>query len=77
VAAFAALRRAQFAFRARGETAAAGLAVAFQIALAGYLVSSLFLHGSFPRYLWMLFGFAVALDLLSRREPAVAAEVHA
>ena len=69
LAAFAALRRAQLAFRARGDAAAAGLAVAFQIALAGHLVSSLFLHLSYPRYLWMLFGFAVALDLLSRREP--------
>jgi O-antigen ligase len=76
VATFAALRRAQFAFRARGDAAAAGLAVAIQIALAGHLVSSLFLHLSFPRYLWMLFGFAVALDLLSRREPEAEAEVH-
>lgn len=77
LAAFVSLRRAQLAFQARGDTAAAGLAVAFQIALAGYLVSSLFLHASFPRYLSLLFGFAVALDLLSRRGSAVAAEADA
>jgi O-antigen ligase len=72
VAAFAALRRAQRVFRETGDRRAAGLAVAFQISLIGYLVSSLFLHGHFPRYLWMLFGFAVGLDVLSARlaEPA-------
>lgn len=41
-----------------------GLARAFQIALAGYLVSSLFLHGDFERYLWLLLGMAGAMDLL-------------
>jgi hypothetical protein len=33
-------------------------------------VSSLFLHGHFPRYLWMLLGFAVALDLIARDRAA-------
>lgn len=78
VAAFAALRRAQRVFREAGDRRTAGLAVAFQIALAGYLVSSLFLHGTFPRYLWMLFAFAVGLDVLAARtasppEPRLAA----
>ncbi|HSA55640.1 MAG TPA: glycosyltransferase, partial [Gemmatimonadaceae bacterium] len=41
-----------------------GLARAFQIALAGYLVSSLFLHGDFQRYLWLLLGMAGALDAM-------------
>ncbi|HET8647599.1 MAG TPA: O-antigen ligase family protein, partial [Vicinamibacteria bacterium] len=71
VLAFVALRRAEAVFREAGDRPAAGLAVAFQIALAGYLVSSLFLHGHFPRYLWMLLGFAAGLDVLAlRRAPA-------
>jgi hypothetical protein len=37
-----------------------------QIALLGYLVS-LFLHGHFQRYLWMLLGLAAAL---ARMAPA-------
>jgi O-antigen ligase len=79
VASFAALRRAQRALRETGDRRAAGLAVAFQVALAGYLVSSLFLHGHFPRYLWMLLGFAVGLDVVASRlaarrtEPRLAA----
>jgi len=32
----------------------------------GYLVSSLFLHGHFIRYLWLLFAFATALDLIAK-----------
>jgi O-antigen ligase len=74
LAAAVALRRAQRAFRERGDRPAAGLAVAFLIALLGYLVSSLFLHGHFPRYLWMLLGFAVGIDRLARsaEEPSPA-----
>lgn len=38
----------------------AALAHGIQLALVGFLVSSLFLHGHFPRYLWLLFGLAAA-----------------
>ena len=66
-------------FRSREllRQAAAGLAVAFLIALAGYIVSSLFLHGHFPRYLWMLLGFAVGIERLARSDTSEAAPVHA
>lgn len=39
-----------------------------QIAFVGFLVSSLFLHLAFPRYLWILFAFAAALERLARRD---------
>jgi len=45
----------------------AGLAYAIEVAMLGYLVSSLFLHGHFQRYLWLLFALGAAVDLLTRR----------
>lgn len=45
----------------------AGLAFAIEIAMIGYLVSSLFLHGHFQRYLWLLFALGASVDLLARR----------
>jgi O-antigen ligase len=38
------------------------------IALAGYLVSSLFLHSAYQRYLWLLLAFVPAIERLRRRE---------
>lgn len=58
---------------ARRRLAAAGLGLeatlagATAIALAGYLVSSLFLHGHFQRYLWLLLALAAAFHDLGKR----------
>jgi O-antigen ligase len=58
---------------ARRRLAAAGLGLeatlagATAIALIGYLVSSLFLHGHFQRYLWLLLALAAAFQALGRR----------
>ncbi|HEX3581272.1 MAG TPA: O-antigen ligase family protein, partial [Thermoanaerobaculia bacterium] len=43
---------------------------AIAIALAGYLVSSLFLHSAYQRYLWLLLAFVPAIERLRRREAA-------
>lgn len=70
-AAFAALERAHRA-GASSLLGLGGLARALQVALVGYLVSSLFLHGDFQRYLWLLLGMAGAMDVLAgmpRRAP--------
>jgi putative inorganic carbon (hco3(-)) transporter len=67
-AAFLGLRQARAALLARGDRVSADFARAFEIALVGYLVSSVFLHGHFLRYLWLLFGFAAALRLMAREE---------
>jgi O-antigen ligase len=59
------LQRARLRFRWIGDGSSASLATAVQLALIGYLASSLFLHGHFPRYLWLLFGFSAALYRLA------------
>ncbi len=64
---FSTLGRAKRAFRARSHAFAAGLTAALQAAVAGYLVSSLFLHGSHQRYLWLLFGLTIALSCNAAR----------
>lgn len=43
---------------------------AIAIALAGYLVSSLFLHSAYQRYLWLLLAFVPAIERLRHREAA-------
>jgi len=54
------LVRSRRALLARGDPANAALVTAIAIALAGYLISSLFLHSGYHRYLWLLLGFALA-----------------
>ncbi len=58
-AAAAALARARRCLAPRSLPSA--LATAFTVALTGYLTSSLFLHGHFLRYLWLIFAFGAAL----------------
>jgi putative inorganic carbon (HCO3(-)) transporter len=66
---FVYLRRARVAFGGAGDWSSASLATGVQLALIGYLVSSLFLHGDFPRSLWLLFGFCAALCRLAPTRP--------
>jgi putative inorganic carbon (hco3(-)) transporter len=65
VSCFVYLRRARLGFGGAGDWSSASLATGVQLALIGYLVSSLFLHGDFPRSLWLLFGFCAALCRLA------------
>ena len=62
LASFTALRRVRRLVPSLGMR---GLARALQIAIGGYLISSLFLHGDFQRYLWLLLGMAGAMDALA------------
>jgi colanic acid/amylovoran biosynthesis glycosyltransferase len=74
-ACFVYLRRARSSLLAAGDLSSAGLATGCSIALGGYLLSSLFLHGDFIRYWWLLVGFAAASYMLApagqevRRKP--------
>ena len=63
VVAVGSLESARERLRAVGERGAAVLARGTVIAIVGYLVSSLFLHGHFLRYLWLLLAVAAALHL--------------
>lgn len=63
--ALAALFRARRVLLARGERAHAGIATGLALALTSYLVTSLFLHGAFQRYLWLLLALAAAAAQLS------------
>jgi O-antigen ligase len=69
VTCFVYLQRARVAFSGAGDWSSASLATGVQLALIGYLVSSLFLHGDFPRSLWLLFGFCGALGRLATTRP--------
>jgi hypothetical protein len=66
---FVYLRRARLAFAAAADRSSASVATGVQLALVGYLVSSLFLHGHYPRSLWLLFGFCAALCRLAPTRP--------
>lgn len=57
---------ARESFHRIGEDLPAGLARGFAIAILGYLVSSIFLHGHFLRYLWLLFAVAAAAHVAAR-----------
>ncbi|HKK07766.1 MAG TPA: O-antigen ligase family protein [Gemmatimonadota bacterium] len=70
---FGYLRRAERSFFAEDQELHAALASALQIAVLGYLVSSLFLHGHFQRYLWILLGLSLALAREAPGEPRTAA----
>ncbi len=58
---FGHLRRTERAYYSAGDELHAGLASGLAIALLGFLISSLFLHGHFQRHLWVLLGLSAAL----------------
>lgn len=64
---FRATRRSRRVLAGSAMPHYAGLAFAIEAAMLGYLVSSLFLHGHFQRYIWLLFALGAAVDLLARR----------
>lgn len=68
------LARARRRFLDVGDEGLADLSAALALGVVGYLASSLFLHGHFLRYLWLLFGLAVACDLLARRRTLPSAD---
>lgn len=68
VLAFVRLRTAQRLFGLLGEARLSELAVALQIALAGYLISAAFLHGLYSRFLWLQVSLAVAFALIAVTE---------
>jgi putative inorganic carbon (hco3(-)) transporter len=54
-----------------GEQRMAGLAAALQIGFAGYLVSAIFLHGVYARFLWLQVSMAVAFSIIVRAQSSL------
>jgi putative inorganic carbon (hco3(-)) transporter len=50
-----------------GDTRMADLAGFLEVGFAGYAVSAFFLHGDYPRFLWLLLGMAVAFAAGARQ----------
>jgi O-antigen ligase len=65
--ALASLYRARRELLRRGDGANAAIVQGIALAIVGFLVSSLFLHGSYQRYLWLVLGFAAAALKLTER----------
>lgn len=61
------LRWAGRRFAEVGNRRMGDMANALQAGLAGYLLSAMFLHGAYPRILWLQIGMAVALAVIARR----------
>lgn len=55
-------------YKDRGDDYYASTVAAFGAALMGYFAAAMFIHGAYPRYLWLLVGIALALPQLVRRE---------
>lgn len=67
---FMTLARLQFArglFKRVGDQRTVELAVALQIAFIGYMVSALFYHGSYPRYLWLQVTLAIITAAIAKQ----------
>jgi putative inorganic carbon (HCO3(-)) transporter len=65
-AALASVQQARTAFDRNDLTQDAQMATAFGIALLGYLVASIFLHLTYPRYFWLILGIALSLRPLAQ-----------
>lgn len=68
-AAFLYLWRARRRLLERGETGRAAIASGIGVALAGYLMASIFLHESHVRYFGLYVGLAVAVARLAQNAP--------
>ncbi|MCA1734410.1 MAG: hypothetical protein LC732_12525, partial [Acidobacteria bacterium] len=66
-AAFATLREAGRRFAAAGDRLLMAASTGMAIGLAGFLVTGLFLHLAFPRYLFLFLGLTVALGAVAPR----------
>jgi O-antigen ligase len=66
--AFASLSKARRIFNKVSMNSYADLALAFQIGFVGYLTSALFIHGAYPRNLWLLIGVGFAAQQAASSE---------
>jgi O-antigen ligase len=64
---FRGLQRARADFKSARMPSYEGMVVAFGIAIIGFLVTSLFRHMAYPRYVWLLYGIALAMPHVARQ----------
>ncbi len=69
------LRRAHTGFLRLGDKGSAGLARGIEIALIGYMVSTLFLHGYFQRHLYLVLGLVAALYFSSQSRAEIGIDI--
>ena len=67
---FYSLRQARITFETVGLNDQASLVYALMVGLIGYLAAGIFLQPAYPRYLWLLFGIAMATPKLAQIEVA-------
>ncbi len=48
-----------------------GIVTAFGIGLVGFLMAAFFIHSAYPRFMWLLFGIALALPRVAQNELAL------
>ena len=65
---FLAIQQARKGFRNLLDKNTYDLIGAFSSGLIGYLAAAMFIHGAYPRYLWLLIGIALALPQILKTE---------
>jgi putative inorganic carbon (hco3(-)) transporter len=63
---FRGIRQAWLTFKKTGINPYADMVAFYGIAFAGYLTAALFIHGAYPRYLWLLVGLALSLPQVAK-----------
>jgi colanic acid/amylovoran biosynthesis glycosyltransferase len=77
LAAAATLRDARRRFAAAGDRLMMAAAFGMSVGLAGFLVTALFLHLGFPRYLFLFLGLAAAMGRVAPRPPTLTSPMRA
>ena len=66
--AFSSLSKANKVFKKVSLEGEADLTLALEIGFTGYLVSALFIHGAYPRTMWLLIGVSLAAYQMAKSE---------
>ncbi|MCG3207528.1 MAG: hypothetical protein FOGNACKC_01128 [Anaerolineae bacterium] len=64
---FKGLREAQLNFRQAKMPSYESLAIAFAVAMVSFLITSIFRHMAYPRYVWLIYGIVLAIPDVSRQ----------
>jgi putative inorganic carbon (HCO3(-)) transporter len=70
-AAFTSLASARKIFKKIAMDDYSDLALSFQIGFAGYLAAALFIHGAYPRSMWLLIGIGLAARQMAMNEEEI------